>query len=246
MAQKETILLTGATGNVGGAILEHLLQTTDFNVNIVLRNAPRQIPLFHERYASETLTGRLTFTSIPEMANPGVFDIAAASATAVIHCATPVGSDSDWVKDMIEPTWTIDHSILTAAQKSPTVKRVIICGTFLQTLGPYNLFEPTTTITNASYNTTTFEEAKAGPWLNAYMFSKTDAERKTWAWHEEQGGQKGTGFDIVMLLPPMITGRSPQVGFKPKSGPGGIGRVYQALFENKTAEDMDSIFPIFL
>ncbi|KAL1606360.1 hypothetical protein SLS60_003762 [Paraconiothyrium brasiliense] len=229
MAQKETVLLTGATGNVGGVILEHLLQTTSDNVNIVLRNAPKQIPLFQERFPSEISTGRLTFTSVPDMTAPGAFDAAAASATAVIHCATPVGSDSDWVKDMIEPTWTIDHSILTASQESPTVKRVIICGTLLQTLGPYNLFDPSATITDTSYNSTTFEEAKDGPWRNAYMYSKTNAERETWAWYEESGGKEGTGFDIVMLLPPSITGRSPQVGYKPTAGPGGIGRIYHAL-----------------
>lgn len=147
---------------------------------------------------------------------------------------------------MIEPTWNIDQSILAAAQKSATVKRVIICGTIFQTLGPYNMFDPTIKITDASYNSITFEEAKGGPWRNAYMFSKTNAEKKMWAWYEEQGKQEGTGFDIVMLLPPMITGRSPQVGFKPGHGPGGIGRVYHALCESQTVEELDSVFPIFM
>ncbi|KAJ4356629.1 uncharacterized protein N0V89_004665 [Didymosphaeria variabile] len=246
MTQKEAVLLTGATGNVGAVILEHLLQTTPHNVNIVLRNATKQIPLFRERFPSEISTGRLTFTSIPDMTIPEAFDAAAASATTVIHCATPVGSDSDWVKDMIDPTWTIDHSILTAARKSPAVRRVIICGTLLQALGPYNLFDPSATITDVSYNSMTFEEAKDGPWRNAYMYSKTNAERKTWAWYEENGGKEGTKFDIVMLLPPMITGRSPQVGYKPSAGPGGIGSIGRALLVSRTAEDMDATFPMFL
>jgi NADPH-dependent methylglyoxal reductase len=246
MAQGDTVFLTGATGNVGSVILEHLLQTTSYNVNIVLRNAAKQIPLFRKRFTPETSIGRLAFTSIPDMTVPEAFDDAAASATAIIHCATPIGSDNDFFKDMIEPTWTIDHSILTAAKKSATVTRVIICGTLLQTLGGYNLFNPAATITDASYNSTTLEEAKAGPWRSAYMYSKTNAERKAWAWYEEQGGKEGTGFDIVMLLPPMITGRSPQVGYTPSNGPGGIGRIYHTLLESKTAEDMDATFPIFM
>lgn len=88
MAQKETVLLTGATGNLGGVVLEHLLLTTNHDVDIVLRNAPKQIPLFREKYASDASTGRLRFTSISDMTAPGVFDAAAASATAIIHCAT--------------------------------------------------------------------------------------------------------------------------------------------------------------
>lgn len=246
MSQKESILLTGATGNVGAVILEHLLQTTPHDVNIVLRDSVKQIPMFRERFPSETSTNRLTFTSIPDMTVSKAFNTAAASATEIIHCATPVSSNGDWVNDMIVPTWTIDQSILAAAQQSPTVKRVIICGTLLQTLDVQNLFDPSATISNASYNGTTFEEGKAGPWRNAYMYSKTNAEKKMWAWYEEQGGNEGTGFDIVMLLPPMITGRSPQVGYKPAAGPGGIGRIYHALLKSKTAEDMDTTFPIFL
>ncbi|KAF1971088.1 NAD(P)-binding protein [Bimuria novae-zelandiae CBS 107.79] len=248
MSQKESVLLTGATGNVGGVILEHLLEKTPHDVNIVLRNAAKQIPLFRKRFPKETSSNRLKFTSVPDMTAPGAFDTAAASATAIIHCATPVGSENnDWIQDMVVPTWTIDHNMLTAAQKSSTVKRVIICGTLLQALGPKNLFDPSATITDASYNTTTFEEAKAGPWQNAYMYSKTNAEHKTWAWYEENGGKEGTGFDIVMTLPPMITGRSPQVGWKPSgSSPGGIGRIWSALLETKTAADMDATFPIFM
>lgn len=115
---------------------------------------------------------------------------------------------------MIIPTWDIDRSILTAAQKAHSVTRVVICGTLLQSLSPGTLFNPANTITEDSYNPTTYEQGRAGPWREAYMFSKTNAERKTWAWYEENGGVEGTGFDIVMLLPPMITGRSPQVSIR--------------------------------
>lgn len=121
---------------------------------------------------------------------------------------------------MIIPTWSIDHNILTAAQKADSVSRVIICGTLLQSLSPGTLFNRANIITEESYNPTTYEEGKAGPWREAYMFSKTNAERKTWAWYEENGGVESVGFDIVMLLPPMITGRSPQVSVR-----GGFGFV---------------------
>lgn len=247
MPRKESILLTGATGNLGGVILEHLLETTPHNVNIVLRNASRQIPLFKERFPAETSKNRLTFTFIPDMTTSGAFDTAAASATAIIHCATPIASKNDWLNDMILATWTIDHSILTAAKKSSSVKRVVICGTLLQAINYTDVYNPAATITDTSYNTTTFEEGKAGPWSNAYMYSKTNAEKRTWAWYAENGGKAETGFDVVMLLPPMITGRSPQVGWKPSSNsPGGIGSIHHMLLENRKAEGVDKVFPIFM
>ncbi|KAJ4290611.1 hypothetical protein N0V90_010829 [Kalmusia sp. IMI 367209] len=249
MAEKGIVLLTGATGNVGAVILEHLIITTSHKINIVLRNPTKQEPLFHAKFPSETSSRRLTFASIADMTLPGAFDDAAASATAIIHCATPIGDGGtgDWVGKMVEPTWAIDHSILEAAKKSSTVQRVVICGTFLQAVAPINLFDPSSTVTDASYNTTTFEEAKSGPWRNAYMYSKTNAERNTWAWYEKNGGKESVGFDVVMLLPPMITGRSPQVGFAPSGdGPGGIPSIYHALLEKRTGEGMDATFPIFL
>lgn len=102
MTSKESILLTGATGNVGGVILEHIFLTTPHNVNVVVRDAGKHIPLFHERYPEEISSGRLQLTTIPDMAIEHAFDEAAASATKIIHCATPVGSlDNNWEKGMI-------------------------------------------------------------------------------------------------------------------------------------------------
>jgi len=245
MAETESILLTGATGNVGAVILETLFRTTPHSVNIVLRDAAKQIPLFESRFPEETSSSRLTFTPISDMTVPGVFDTAASTATSIIHCATPIAGNGDWVKNMIETTWNIDHNILLAAKKSPRVTRVIICGTLLQAINYGTLFDPNTTITPSSYNSIPFDKAKDGPWSNAYMYSKTNAEHKTWAWLRENASS--INFDIIMTLPPMITGRSPQVGYKPNGGsPGGVGRIYTALLETKKAEDMDAIFPFFM
>lgn len=246
MAEQQSILLTGATGNVGGVILEHLLSLPiPPKIMLALRNAPKQIPLFQQRYRTATSTGQLSFASIPDMTVPGAFDEAATSATAIIHAATPLGGEDDFVKSMIEPTWTIDRNVLEGAKKSRTVERVIICGTLLQALNASELFNPSITINESTFNPVTFEEASEGPWRNAYMFSKTNAERKTWEWVEQNKG--AIGFDVVMMLPPMICGRSPQVGFKPTAeGPGGIPRIYNALFVSRKVEDVDFTFPFFL
>lgn len=104
MPSKETILLTGATGNVGGVILEHILSTTSHVVNVVVRNATKHIPLFHERYPEEISSGRLQFTTVPDMTVQSAFDTAVASASRIVHCATPVGSlNNDWENGIFWP-----------------------------------------------------------------------------------------------------------------------------------------------
>jgi NADPH-dependent methylglyoxal reductase len=132
MAGQESILLTGATGNVGAVILDQLLLTTSHNVTAVLRKS-FYIPLLEKKYPEQVANKRLTFTVIPDMAIAGAFDAAAASITAIIHVATPIAT-GDWEEKMIKPTWDIDRNILETAKNSNSVKRVVICGTILQVL----------------------------------------------------------------------------------------------------------------
>jgi NADPH-dependent methylglyoxal reductase len=240
---QETILLTGATGNVGAVTLDQLLTTSSHHVNAVLRK-DSYISLLEKKYPSEIAQGRLSFVIVPDMTIPGVFDDAASSATAIIHIATPIAVDN-WVEELINPTWDIDRNILGAAKKSNNVKRVVICGTILQAMDFSQLFNANEVIDASSWNSMTFEQAKDGPFPNAYMYAKTNAERKTWEWVQEN--EPGIGFDVVMLLPPSITGRSPQVTFKPSAdAPGGIPRLYNALMVGKTAADVDATFPFVM
>jgi len=239
MAQ-ESILLTGATGNVGAVTLDQLLTTTSHTVNAILRKAT-YIPLLEKKYPDEVANKRLSFTIIPDMTTPGAFDTAAASSTAIVHIATPIATDN-WVEEMIKPTWDIDRHVLEAAKKSGSVKRVVICGTILQTLGLPELAQSDLVISEESWNSTTFEQAKEGPFIYAYPYAKTDAEKKTWAWVQQNG--HSIGFDVVMLLPSSITGRSPQVTYNPSGGgPGGIPQTANALLVSKTAAAVDGGFP---
>lgn len=239
----ESILLTGATGNLGAVTLEHILNSTPHSVNILLRNISTSLEHFTSKYPSAISSGRLTLTSVPDMSVPGVFDGPASSATVIMHIATPLAT-SDFEKNMIDPTWAIDKNVLEAAKKSGNVKRVIICGTILQTLRiDTDLFNSNLTVDESRFNDLTLEEAKNAA-VPAYQYSKTNAERKVWQWMKENEGS--VGFDVVMLLPPMITGRSPQFGYKPSGdSPGGISGVWRALF-GKDADGMTGVFPYWL
>jgi nucleoside-diphosphate-sugar epimerase len=238
----EHILLTGATGNVGAVTLEHLLETPH-TINAIVRNAAKAIPFFTSKYPDAVSSGKLVITSIPDMAVPGVFDEAAATATAIIHVATPLAT-SNFEETMIKPTWAIDYNVLEAAKKSKTVKRVIICGSILQTMTYLEIFDASLKIDETRYNGVSFEAATQA-WGPAYQFSKTNAEKKTWEWVREN--KETIDFDVVMLLPPSITGRSPQMGYTASPDQsGGIGGIIRVLFTKEGAKDVDRAFPFIL
>ncbi|KAF1994355.1 NAD(P)-binding protein [Amniculicola lignicola CBS 123094] len=240
--QKQTVLLTGATGNVGAVTLEHILNSTPHNVNLILRDASRAIPHFKSTYPEADASGRLIYTSIPDMTVPNVFDSAVAGVETIIHIATPISFDpKTFQSEMIDPTWVVDKSLLEAAKKSKSVRRIILCGSIVCTVNTLTeLFNPDTLVTAERWNNQTLEESLEG-WLPAYAYAKTNGERRTWAWMEEN---KDVDFDVVALLPPAITGRSPQMGYTPKADhPGGIGQVYSALIGTKTA---DEVMPCWL
>lgn len=145
---------------------------------------------------------------------------------------------------MVGPTWAIDYNILEAAKKSTTVKRIVLCGTIVQAASAEQFFDPRLTISEKDFNGIKLVEG-VDEWLPTYQYAKTQAELKAWKWIEENKG--GIGFDLVMLLPPSITGRSPQAAYRPSAdNPGGIGGVYKALLNRDGGEAVDGAFPIWM
>lgn len=233
----QSILLTGTTGNVGAILLEHLLEggTT---VNAVLRSFANSKEFIEQKYPHEVATGKLRFTEIPDMGVEGVFDAPAKDVTAIIHVATPL-SNSDFKAKMIEPAWQIDLNILEAANRSSTVKRVIVTGSIVAVMKlPEDLLKDET-FNEENYNPVTLEEAVTNV-SSAYQYSKVSSELKAW----EYMAKEDRSFDLVLLLAPSITGRSIQQGFKAtKDGMGGMSSIYKNLFDR---DAVGSIFPFVM
>jgi NADPH-dependent methylglyoxal reductase len=90
--------------------------------------------------------------------------------------ATPL-SNGDFQNTVIDPTWTIDESILSAAAQAPSVKRVIITGSIVSTMMiPDDLFKDVV-ISEKSFNIITDKGPIMSP-AGSYMYAKTAAERK--------------------------------------------------------------------
>ena len=120
----ESVLLTGATGNVGAVLLEQLLDN-GITIHVVLRSFAKSKEFLEQKYDGEAAAGKLYFIEIQNMASEGVFDKPAKAVSAIIHVATPL-STSDFMETMIKPAWSICENILEAANQSAIVKRVII------------------------------------------------------------------------------------------------------------------------
>lgn len=233
-----TVLLTGATGSLGASTLVQLMNEPNVNVITVLRSSKRSEAYLRSQYASQVSSGRLSFLEIPDMSTPNIFDDAASRSDAIIHIATPLAY-SDFMDQMIKPSWTILHNVLSAAEKSARVKRVIVTGSVVSTLRVPDDMLSGKTISADTWNGIPLEAAEQDP-MSAYQYAKTYSERKAWEFMKE----KKRTFDLIVLLAPSITGKSIQEGFVPdKTNLGGQPSIYRELFDRERPGFM---FPFFM
>ncbi len=238
MVVLKSILLTGATGNVGAQVLDQLLSGGGYKVTAVIRSLKKSSPFLTHKYASQVKSGSLVLVEIPDLTVPHAFDDLAKIVDAIIHIATPL-SDTDFEKAVIEPTAVIDDSVLSAAAASGSVKRVIITGSIVSTMNiPDGLFQDIT-VSADTFNTSTHEQGLANP-ASAYVYAKTAAEKKAWAFMEKEK----PAFDLVVLLAPSVLGRCIQNGFVPtKTALGGQAGIYRGLFD---VEKVGFLFPYWM
>lgn len=132
MARGDTVLLTGATGHLGWAILQHLLRE-GYHVRCAVRKAEDEDTI-RARPALRRLnpSSKLSFVVVPDITLPGAFVTAAKGVSYIIHTASPLPSRSArWIdtKDaretFIKPAEAGTLNILQAAEQSGTVRRIV-------------------------------------------------------------------------------------------------------------------------
>jgi nucleoside-diphosphate-sugar epimerase len=222
---------------LGAVVLEQLIRE-GHKVNAVVRSAAKSQDAISQMYPAAVKSGQLTFTEIPDMAIPGIFDKALENATEFIHVATPLGTDN-FLETVIKPASLVNFNALQGAAKSKTVRRVIITGSVVATLKvPDEIFSGRT-ISEKDFNTSTLEES-TGSLPKAYQYSKVTSEKEAWAWMEDNK----PNFDLIFLLAPSITGKSIQPGHKAtKAHLGGTSSFYRGIFDR---EKPDFLFPIYM
>lgn len=230
----KSVLLTGATGNVGAVLIEQLLDA-GVTVDAVLRSFAKSKKFLEQKYQDKVASGQLRFTEIADMGVEGAFDAPTEKVSAIIHVATPL-STSNFLETLIKPIYRINENVLRAADRSPTVKRVIITGSIVSVVKLPEDMGKDVTFNEENYNSITLEEAVTS-FPAAYQYSKTSSEQKAW----EYMAKGSHSFDLVFLLAPSILGRSIQQGYNAtKDDLGGISSIYRDLFD---VEVTGSVFP---
>lgn len=199
---KQTVVITGATGFIGGRVLQLLLQE-DYNVRIVVRSAGKKEYLL----ANPDLKGieKAEFLVVPDLLAPGALDKAATKADSIIHLASPIPLHGDIPPErqhdeLIVPAVNATLRALEAAQKSGTVKRVVITSSAVAIVPPAILFPsedpPSGHIASGDDRVSELEPPFANAFV-AYTESKVAALNASDKFMAEQG----PAFDIVNIQP---------------------------------------------
>jgi nucleoside-diphosphate-sugar epimerase len=200
---KETVVITGATGFIGGRVLQLLLEQ-DYNVRIVARsNAKKQALLSNPRLKG---IEKAEFVIVPDLQAPGCLDKAVAGADYIVHLASPIPMHGDIPAErqndeLVVPAVNATLRALEAAQKSGTVKRVVVTSSAVALIPPSILLPsddpPTTRVITGNDRLPAIEP----PFENAmvaYIASKIAAQRASDKFMKEQS----PAFDVVNIQPP--------------------------------------------
>ncbi|TDZ44798.1 NAD-dependent epimerase/dehydratase FUM13 [Colletotrichum trifolii] len=207
----DVLLITGATGHVGFAVLVHAL-SAGYAVRCAVRSeAKAEMIRSRPRICSLNLPDtRLTFTIIPDITVDGAYDDSMHGVSAVIHIASPFPS-SDPIppelhhKHFIQPAVHGTLNILRAAKCAPTVRRVVFTSSVValasldQLEGRERRLSPVHPDERTNHIADPYESMFA-----AYAASKVTALRHAEAWMAAERPP----FDAVHLHPSFVIGRN--------------------------------------
>lgn len=198
-----TVLVTGATGFIAQHILDKLL-ARKYRVIGTVRSEKRGNELvnnFKEKYPD----GDLSLEIVPDIATPDAFDEVLQKHPEikyVLHTASPFSYglnkpfEEAYLKPAVEGTLNILHAIKKYA---PQVTNVVITSSFaaVKAMGPAYATE---IHTNQSWNPIVWADVKNEN--DAYVASKTEAERAARKFYEEEK----PSYSLATVNPPFVLG----------------------------------------
>ncbi|EPE35749.1 NAD(P)-binding Rossmann-fold containing protein [Glarea lozoyensis ATCC 20868] len=201
----DLILITGVSGFIGFKTLILALES-GFTVRAVIRKSEQAAKLeSHNRVAPHK--GNLQWVVIPNLSDTHSFDKHLTGVTGILHIASPLAHESDdYQRDIIDPALKVTQSILSAAHRAPSIKRVVITSSavtlvpFAWMFGPAPPSPDLTIFTAADINSN-----NAGPYsssIEAYFASKALARIATKKFMDEEK----PAFEFVNLLPSVVVG----------------------------------------
>jgi len=204
------VLLTGVTGHIGFRVLQDLF-TAGYKVRAAVRSeAKKQTILTNPVFkALNAPSDFLSFVIVPDLQAPGAYDEAAKDVDYAIHLASPITTGKTFTTDeyhefFIQPAVRGTISMLEAAAKSPSVKRVVVTSSVVAVV-PFGTLTRNMT-DDEVFNADNRNEYDEGPYsaeFQAYCASKSKALLEAEAWM----AKNKPSFDLVHIHPSFVEGR---------------------------------------
>jgi dihydroflavonol-4-reductase len=196
MADKKSIMVTGATGYVAGWIIKKLVEE-GFTVHAAVRDPENKEKLIYLNKIAENSPGRIIYFK-SDLLIPGSYKNAMEGCDLVIHTASPFTLNvKDAQKELIDPALMGTENILNSVNEVESVKRVVLTSSVVAMYGDARDAQkyPDATITEEYWNTTS--SVKNSP----YSYSKTVAEQKAWKLQKAQ-----RRWELVVINPSFVMG----------------------------------------
>ncbi len=190
------ILVTGASGYVAGWLVKKLLDE-GLTVHAAVRNPDDKEKLKHLDELASQSEGTLKYFK-SDLLKQGSYAEAMEGCKLVYHTASPFTLNvKDPHKQLIEPALEGTRNVLEQANRTPSVKRVVLTSSVAAIYGdnvdlldtPNGVFDETFWNTSSSLD------------HNPYMFSKTLAEKEAWEIVKRQ-----SRWDLVVINPSLVMG----------------------------------------
>jgi nucleoside-diphosphate-sugar epimerase len=193
---KAPVMVTGATGYVAGWLVKKLLDNRH-TVHAAVRDPEDETKLRFLNALAAEAPGEIRYFQA-DLLDPGSYAKAMQSCELVFHTASPFTTHvMDPVKELIEPATLGTRNVLEEADRTPSVKRVVVTSSCAAVYGD-NIdlrATPRGVFTEEVWNTSSSVDHQP------YSYSKTLAEREAW----EISGRQNR-WDMVTVNPSMVMG----------------------------------------
>ena len=197
--KSKPVLVTGATGYLASWIVKQLLDE-GYTVHGTVRSLTKKEKYEPLLKIEEAGKGNLKLFEA-DLLDDHSFESAMEGCELVIHTASPFKTTGikNALKELVNPALQGTRNILHSANKSETVKRVVLTSSVVAIFGDSIEIENTDSgkFTEEHWNTTSSEKHQP------YPYSKTLAEKEAWKIAESQ-----EGWDLVVINPGFILGPS--------------------------------------
>ncbi len=206
---KYTILATGGTGYIGSWVVKGLLEK-GHTVRLSVRDKSKK-----EKYQflidiAKKNAGTLEIWEA-DLLKSGSFDEAAKGCDSIAHIASPCKLNvKDAQKDLLDPAVNGTTNVLEAANKSKSVKKVVLTSSVAAIYGD-NIDmknENLTIFTEEHFNTSSTLSHQP------YAYSKVQAEKKAWKMAKQQSAWELIVLNPVIVLGPSLTSISQSASLK--------------------------------